>query len=115
MMKYRKRSNLFKTSIHFCNAVSISSLITSVATINPFTLIVGLSCGSMSTIGSAINDSMNYDTKYQTTRTTYLQLSNLEREIRHILLKNHLSSEDLDELIENIDNKLGLINDSSLF
>lgn len=115
MIRYRKRNNFFKTSTHFSNAVSISSLFTSMATLNPFTLILGSVFASCSTIGSAINDSMNNETKYQTTRTTYLQLSNLERDTRGILLRNHLTSDQLDELLSDLNHRIGLIADSSLF
>lgn len=115
MIRYRKLSNFLKTSTHFCNAVSISSLITSIATVNPIALILGASFASCSTIGTALHDSMNNETKYQITRTSYLQLSNLERESRAVLLKNHLTSEQIDDLINDMNHRIALINDSTLF
>lgn len=113
-IKYRRRNNFFKTMAHTSNAISVSSLITSVATINPIGVIVGLVFGSCSSIGSAINDSLSNLDKYLVTRTTWTQYSNLEREIRSVLLKNHLSSDDLDDLITDTNHKISLIQDSSL-
>ena len=100
---------------HTSNAISVSSLITSVATVNPIGVIIGLIFGSCSSVGSAVNDSLSNLDKYLTTRTTFQQYSNLEREIRSVLLKNHLTSEDLDDLIEDTNHKISLIQDSSLF
>ncbi len=114
-IKFRKRCNFMKSFTHFCNAVAVSSLITSVSTINPFALIVGSVFASCSAVGSAVNDSMDNQNKYLTTRTTYNQLSNLERETRSVLLKNHLTSEQLDDLLENLNHQISLIQDSSLF
>ena len=114
-VKYRRRNNFLKTLCHGANAISVSSLITSVATINPIGVIFGLIFGSCSSIGSAVNDSLSNLDKYLTTRTTWQQYSNLEREIRAILLKNHLSSDDLDDLINDTNHKISLIQDSSLF
>lgn len=114
-IKYRRRNNFLKTVCHGANAISVSSLITSVATVNPIGVIIGLIFGSCSSVGSAINDSLSNLDKYLTTRTTFQQYSNLEREIRSVLLKNHLSSEDLDDLIEDTNHKISLIQDSSLF
>lgn len=114
-IKYRRRNNFFKTMAHTSNAISVSSLITSVATVNPIGVIIGLIFGSCSSVGSAVNDSLSNLDKYLTTRTTFQQYSNLEREIRSVLLKNHLTSEDLDDLIEDTNHKISLIQDSSLF
>jgi hypothetical protein len=114
-IKYRRRNNFLKTVCHGANAISVSSLITSVATVNPIGVIIGLIFGSCSSVGSAVNDSLSNLDKYLTTRTTFQQYSNLEREIRSVLLKNHLSSEDLDDLIEDTNHKISLIQDSSLF
>ena len=114
-IKYRRRNNFLKTVCHGANAISVSSLITSVATLNPIGGIIGLIFGSCSAVGSAVNDSLSNLDKYLTTRTTWQQYSNLEREIRSVLLKNHLSSEDLDDLIEDTNHKISLIQDSSLF
>ena len=114
-IKYRKRHNVLRVGTHCCNGISVSSLITSVATVNPITVIVGLIFGSCSSIGSSLNDSMDNLNKFLVTRTTYNQLSDLEREIRSVLLKNHLTSDDLSNLIDDTNHRISLIQDSSLF
>ena len=112
--KYRKRFNFFSCCINTTNAVSVSSLISSLPTANPIGLAVGTGCASLSAIGSAMNTSMNNQDKYLVCRNSYNQLGDLERTIRSQLIRNHLKSSDCDEIILEINHTISLINDSSL-
>lgn len=112
--KYRKRHNFFSCCINTTNAVSVSSLISSLPTANPIGLAVGTGCAGLSSIGSAINTSMNNQDKYLTSRNSYNQLGDLERTIRSQLVRNHLSSKDCDDMINELNHTISLINDSSL-
>jgi hypothetical protein len=51
--------------------------------------------------------------KYESYKTSYTQLSDLEREARIVLVKNHLSGEDLSNLLNEVNQRLSLIEDSS--
>ena len=113
LIKYRRRNNFLKGLTHFANAVSVSSLLSSFAT-NIIGVIIGSTCATISTSASAINDGMNNVDKHLTSRTTYNQLSNLERNTRAQLIRNHLSSEQIDDMVSDINHQLALINDTIL-
>jgi hypothetical protein len=112
--KYKKRDNNLKVSIHTCNAISISSIVSGIASINPIGIIIGLIFGSCSTIGSSINDSCNFNEKHYSCKSTACQLSDLEREIKAVLIRNHLTSSQIDTLIDDTNHRLSLIQDSSI-
>jgi hypothetical protein len=112
--KYRKRHNFFSCCINTTNAVSVSSLISSLPTGNIIGLGIGAGCASLSSIGTAINTAQNNQDKFLSSRTTYCQLGDLERTIRSQLIRNHLTSSDCDNIIEELNHTLSLINDSSL-
>lgn len=113
LIKYRRRNNFLKGLTHFANAVSVSSLLSSFAT-NIIGVIVGSTCATISTSASAINDGMNNQDKHLTSRTTYNQLANLERNTRAQLIKNHLDSQQIDDMVSDINHQLALINDTIL-
>ena len=112
--KYRKRHNFFSCCVNTSNAISISTLVSSLPTANPIGLAIGTSCAGLSSIGSAMNTSMNNQDKYLVCRNSYNQLGDLERTIRSQLIRNHLSSSDCDNIIEELNHTISLINDSSL-
>lgn len=112
--KYRKRHNFFSCCINTTNAVSVSSLVSSLPTANPIGLAIGTGCAGLSSIGTAMNTSMNNQDKYLVCRNSYNQLGDLERTIRSQLIRNHLTSADCDNIIEELNHTISLINDSSL-
>lgn len=113
LIKFRRRNNFLKGLTHFANAVSVSSLLSSFAT-NIIGVIIGSACATISTSASAINDGMNNADKHLTSRTTYNQLSNLERNTRAQLIRNHLDSQQIDSMVADINHQLNLINDTIL-
>ena len=113
LVRFRRRNNFLKGLTHFANAISVSSLVSSFAT-NIIGVIIGTSCATISTAASAINDGQNNQDKHLTSRTTYNQLSNLERQTRAQLIRNHLNSQQIDEMVSDINHQLALINDTIL-
>lgn len=112
--KYKRRDNHMKVGIHTCNAISVSSIVASIASLNPLGVILGLIFGSCSTIGSSINDSCSFNEKHYSCKSTACQLADLEREIKAVLIRNHLTSTQIDTLIEDTNHRLSLIQDSSI-
>jgi hypothetical protein len=112
--KYRKRHNFFSCCINTSNAISVSSLLSSLPTANPIGLIIGSSFAGISSIGTAINTAQSNLDKYLVSRTSYNQLGDLERTIRSQIIRNHLTSLDCDNIIQEINHTISLINDSSL-
>ena len=115
MNRYRRANTTFKSIIHISNAISVSSLLTSVVTINPVTIIISAIFGSCSGITSACSDALSCDQKFLLCRTTYLQLYNLEKKTTTVLLRNCLTSEALDDLLDHLVANIALINDSAIF
>ena len=114
MTKLKKVDDALEAVITGCGAVAVSSLIVTIATINPVTLIIGATFTSVSTIGGAMKRVYDVKGKYESCKTTFNQLSDLERESRAVLVRNHLESSDLQTLLEDINNRLSLIEDTSL-
>ena len=113
LIKFRRRNNFLKGLTHFANAISVSSLLSSFAT-NIIGVIIGSACATISTSASAVNDGQNNQDKHLSSRTTYNQLSNLERNTRAQLIRNHLDSQQIDDMVQDINHQLALINDTIL-
>ena len=92
MTKLKKVDDALEAVITGCGAVAVSSLIVTIATINPVTLIIGATFTSVSTIGGAMKRVYDVKGKYESCKTTFNQLSDLERESRAVLVRNHLES-----------------------
>lgn len=112
--KYKKIKTITETCINSCNAVSVCSLILTFTPISPAVLIVALTSTTMSGVGSAIIGSFDLDHKIHSHNTSYLQYTDIHRDISARIRRNHLSSEDLDDLLTEINSRLGLIEDQSL-
>ena len=114
MAKLKRLDDSLEAVITGCGAIAVSSLVATIATINPITLIVGAVFTSVSTVGGAMKRVYNTQGKYESCKTTFNQLSDLERESRAVLVRNHLESTDLQNLLDDINNRLSLIEDTSL-
>ena len=104
MAKLKRLDDSLEVVITGCGAVAVSSLIATIATINPVTLIIGAVFSSVSTVGGAMKRVYNPQGKYESCKTTFNQLSDLERESRAVLVRNHLESNDLQNLLDDINN-----------
>lgn len=113
MAKLKRLDDSLEVVITGCGAVAVSSLIATIATINPVTLIIGAVFSSVSTVGGAMKRVYNTQGKYESCKTTFNQLSDLERESRAVLVRNHLESNDLQNLLDDINNRLSLIEDTA--
>ena len=113
MAKLKRLDDSLEVVITGCGAVAVSSLIATIATINPVTLIIGAVFSSVSTVGGAMKRVYNTQGKYESCKTTCNQLSDLERESRAVLVRNHLESNDLQNLLDDINNRLSLIEDTA--
>lgn len=114
MCYYKKADDISEACIIGSGSIAASSLFITITTINPVALIVGTAFTSASTIGSAIKRVLNVTNKYEMCKTTYTQLADLERETRAVLVRNHLESKDLQNLLDDVNNRLSLIEDSAL-
>ena len=113
MVQLKKVDDTSEAILMSCGAISISNLFVSVATINPITLIIGSVFASVNTIGSAVKRVIDIKAKYESCKTTVNQLSDLERETRAVLARNHLEKKDLEDILDDMNIRISLIEDSS--
>lgn len=111
--KMRKINRCLKSVINGLNALSVCSLILMFSPISPVFLIIALSSTSLSGVSNAVISASDLERRITTDQTSYLQYADLYRSIDNMLLVNHLSSTDLDNELKTINEKLGLIEDSS--
>ena len=112
--KYRKINTLNKSLVNVLNAISVCSMVLTFTPVSPAILIVALSATSVSGITSAVNSAMDIEDKVHSHNTSYLQYTDLYRDISARLLRNGMSSLDLDNLLTEINSRMGLIEDHSL-
>jgi len=114
MVQLKKIDDTTEAILMSCGAISISNLFVSVATVNPVTLIVGSVFATVNTVGSAVKRVVDIQSKFESCKTTVNQLSDLERETRAVLSRNHLEKKDLESILDDMNMRISLIEDSSL-
>lgn len=114
--KYRKTKKI-DDAIDAGNALltGTSISLTVIGLHTPPLLIVSASVSGFSFIMSRIQDKINFKAKYLQHHQTFNNYSQLAREIITVLNKNNLSSEEYLRYIQEVYDKLGLIEDSQLF
>ena len=80
----------------------------------PDIMVASAVCSSAATVSSAVARVYDLPSKYQSAQTSWLQYGDLHRDITNRLYRNHLSSEDLDVMLTELNARLGLIEDQSL-
>jgi hypothetical protein len=112
--KLKKINTFIKSFVNGLNAVSVCSLILSLTPATPIVSIIALSATSISATISAIASSIDIEGKIHSHNTSNLQYNDLYRDVSARLLRNGMSSEDLDNLLSEINTRMSLIEDSSL-
>lgn len=111
--KYKKINTFTKGLINSLNAISVCSMVLTFTPVSRTILIVALSATSISGISSAVHSSTDIEGKVYSHSTSYLQYTDLYRDVSARLLRNGMSSLDLDNLLNEINNRMGLIEDVS--
>jgi len=114
MVQLKKIDDTTEAILISCGAISVSNLFVSVATINPITLIIGSVFASINAVGSAVKRVVDVKSKFESCKTTVNQMSDLERETRAVLSRNHLEKKDLESILDDMNMRISLIEDSSL-
>ena len=110
--RYRRIGTVIKALVNVLNALSVSSLIADSP--DNFMKYVALGTTSISATISAFSQALGLEAKTESHNSTYLALSDLTRDFSARLLRNHLTSEDLDTLLGELNGKISLIEDASL-
>ena len=114
MIRLKNLDDASEAILMACGAISVSNLFVTVATINPVTLIIGSVFASVNAVGSAIKRVVDVKAKFESCKTTVNQLSDLDRETRAVLVRNHLEKKDLQNILDDVNHRLSLIEDSAL-
>ena len=114
MVKLKNLDDTSEAILMACGAISVSNLFVTVATINPVTLIIGSVFASVNAVGSAIKRVVDVKAKFESCKTTVNQLSELDRETRAVLARNHLEKKDLQNILDDVNHRLSLIEDTAL-
>lgn len=114
MVKLKNLDDASEAILMACGAISVSNLFVTVATINPVTLIIGSVFASVNAVGSAIKRVVDVKAKFESCKTTVNQLSELDRETRAVLARNHLEKKDLQNILDDVNHRLSLIEDTAL-
>lgn len=114
--KYKKIKRLDDV-FDVCNSLMSSSAIALIVvgfTIPPC-LIISACLSGINLVGSRVQDKLKLKFKHNQHHLTMVQYIALAREITTVLSKNNLSSSDYQNYIEEVSDKLNLINDSQIF
>ncbi len=112
--KLKKINTFFKSFINGLNAISVSAIVLSLTPITPIASFIALSTTSISAVTSAVISSIDLESKTHSHNTSNLQYNDLYRDISARLLRNGMSSGDLDNLLSEINTRMSLIEDNSL-
>ena len=108
---YNTRINLLISTL---NAMSVCSLVVNLSPDMPWLRISALVTTSVSALSSAGLVTFELSHKIHSHQTSYLQYTDLLRDIQARLEINGLSSKDLDSMLMQMNSRLGLIEDQSL-
>ena len=114
MVKLKNLDDTSEAILMACGAISVSNLFVTVDTINPVTLIIGSVFASVNAVGSAIKRVVDVKAKFESCKTTVNQMSELDRETRAVLARNHLEKKDLQNILDDVNHRLSLIEDTAL-
>jgi len=112
--KYKQINTFTKSLVNALNALSVCGMVLTFTPVHTGTMVMALSATSISGITSAISSSTDLEGKVHSHNTSYLQYNDLYRDISARLLRNGMSSSDLDNLLGEINSRIGLIEDVSL-
>lgn len=114
MIRFKRIDDMTESVIIASGAIAMSNLFVSIAVINPVTLIVGATFSSIGTVGGAVKRVFDLKAKYESARTTYQQLNDLERTTKAVLAKNNLTEEQYLNLLDDMNHQMSLIDDTAL-
>ena len=113
-LSFKKINETSEAGIIFCSSLSTSVLLTTLFNMNPHFLIVGTVLTTISTITKAVKNVYKLNDTIESFKTTFQQYSDLERDLRTILYKNHLTNEEIINILDDFNNRISLIQDTAI-
>jgi len=110
--KYKFRDDIIDLSVSMMVGASMSLTIMGITF--PILLIPSAILSGIAFVLSQAQRQYNLKHRYNMDSITCIQLQELSREISIVLRKNHLSSEDYEDFLNDVSNKLSLIEDTAI-
>ena len=112
--RYKRINTAVRSFVNSLNALTVCSMVLTFTPVSPILMIVAITASSLSGIASALSSAVDIDAKVHSHSTSYLQYVDLYRDVGARLVRNGLSSLDLDRLLTEVNSRMGLIEDHSL-
>jgi hypothetical protein len=112
--KLKKISAILRPLFTGFNAVSVSSIVLTFSPFAPIFIIIALTSASISTVGTVIIDAYQLENKIARCHNSYRQYADLYRTVSASMNKKHLTSDDYDDILEDLNNMISLIEDSEI-
>ena len=112
--KYRKMNTVVKGFVNTLNAVSVCSMVLTFTPISDMIMLSALASTSVSSVLSAMTSAIDLEEKISSHNTSCLQYNDIYHETQALVLRNGMSSSDLDVVIDQLNGKMSLIEDRSL-
>lgn len=109
-IRHKRAANVTEAAMLGLSALLTSTLFLSYYG-DPNVIIVSVVLSTLSSVASAVLRSIDFRTKQHAAHTSSLQYRGTTRHYHTILLRNGLSSADLDNMLDSINTRLGLIED----
>lgn len=112
LIKLKRINNMSKVLANVMNAVSVTGIVLALSPMTPAFLIISLCSSSTSALINVATSAYKLIDKIEDHNRTYLQYSDIIRDVNLKIKKNHLTSEGYDDIIEDLNTCISLIEDS---
>ena len=112
LIKLKRINNISKVFTNVMNTVSITGIVLTLSPVSPVFLIVSLCSSSLAALTNACTSAYKLIDKIDQHNRTYLQYSDIIRDVNLKIKKNHLNSEGYDDIIEDLNTCISLIEDA---
>jgi len=112
-MKYKNIDNIFDGILVALSTMTLSSVMLQYMDASPWVQLTSAIFGSLNMVGSTVKKTVGLSNKWSESKGIYTALNDLSREITILLARNHLTSDDLDVMMNDLHHRLSLIEDRS--
>jgi hypothetical protein len=112
LIKLKRINNALNVFSNVMNVVSVTGIVLTFSPASPIFLIVSLCSSGLSGITNACMTAYKLLDKISDHNRTYLQYSNIIRDINLKIKRNHLDSNGYDDIIEDLNTCISLIEDA---
>lgn len=112
--QYKKTNTIFKTIVNILNTLSVSSMVLNFMDSNEGIMVIALVASTISAVISALAQSLEVENKAVSHNSSYLQYSDIYRDVNARMLRNGLSSKDLDDIITDLNSRIAVVMDSEI-